>query len=259
MISRPRHKPKQDGVTLLLAVLVLAAITAIAFSLAAIITVEIRSSGDVLRTEPALYAVQGVTEEAFFKYTRAVSDSALDIATGDVAGDNTGCSSTASNVCVINGVSLNNPVPAARQLDPAPRVDVVAPSAANRYLFVDPNKPNDFGQAYSSISVTELNSILGVSAVFSKCCDSSGNKIAVRTDSLSQNSKDTLSISDTGQYDMLIQNPSSTVPLLIQVDGQMTSDGSHQIPLIAQHVLDITASYLGLTRKYTINIPFSAP
>jgi hypothetical protein len=248
---------QQAGVTLLLAVLVLAAITAIAFSLAAIITVEIRSSGDVLRTEPALYAVQGVAEEAFFKYTRSVANSSLDIATNDNAGDTTGCTSTAPNVCLLNGVSLGNPPPRARQLDPAPRVDVIAAATTNRYLFIDPAQPNDFGQAFSSISVTELNGILGVTAVFNKCCDAVGNKIVVRTDNLSPNVKDTLTISDTGQYELAVQNPNSAMPLLVQIDGQMTSNGSHQIPLVGRHVLDITASYLGLTRKYSVDIPFA--
>ncbi len=58
----------------MLAVLVLAGITAIAFSVAAIVFVEIRASGDLLRTEPALYAVQSVTEEALYSSTRNIDN-----------------------------------------------------------------------------------------------------------------------------------------------------------------------------------------
>jgi hypothetical protein len=241
----------QAGVTLLLAILVLAAITAIAFSLAAIVTIEIRSSGDVLRTEPALYAVQGVTEEAFFKYTRSVPNSALDIAANDPAGETNGCTSTSSNVCLINGVALDQPLPAVRQYDPAPRVDLVYVS--NRYLFFDPNEPNNFAQSFDSVSVTMLNSVSGATAVFSKCCDTGGNIIPVRTYNMNQNTTYTEPTTGVGQYELVVNNPTST-PLLAQIDAVRTSDSAHVIPLLNK-TMDITASYLGLRRKYTIQIP----
>ncbi len=69
------RQPKQAGVTLLLAILVLSAITAIAFSLATIVFIEIRASSDLQRTEPALYATQSVIEEAILKVKRGVPDS----------------------------------------------------------------------------------------------------------------------------------------------------------------------------------------
>jgi len=265
----PQNK-KQNGVTLLLAILILAAITAIAFSVAAIILVEIRSSGDVTRTEPALYAAQAVTEEAFFKYARNVNDSLFDVATGDTSSDTTGCAPASTNMCngsgstTFNGVSLNSPAPAARQFDPAPRLDAISPNSTTHYLFIDPNNPNDFStQVYSSITVTALNSVSGVSAVFTKCCDASGNSIAVRTDTLTVNTPDTCSsgcITDTKQYDLGIQNTSATTTLLVKLDAIKTtavSGQTHLIPLL-NHTIDITATYLGLTRKYFVSIPSGA-
>lgn len=65
---------KQEGVTLMLSVLVLSAILAIALSLATVIFVEIRSSGDLIRTEPAYYAADAISEEALFKVKRHVPE-----------------------------------------------------------------------------------------------------------------------------------------------------------------------------------------
>ncbi len=62
----------QEGVTLFLSILVLAAILAISFSLATVLFVEIRTSGDLTRTEGSLYASSGVGEQAFYNLTRQV-------------------------------------------------------------------------------------------------------------------------------------------------------------------------------------------
>lgn len=61
---------RQAGVTLLLAILILSSVLAISFSLATIMFIEVRSSGDLIRTEPALYAATGVGEQAFFNLER---------------------------------------------------------------------------------------------------------------------------------------------------------------------------------------------
>lgn len=63
-------RKSQQGVTLLLALLVLASVLAVSFSIAGILAIEIRTSGDLLKTEPALYAAGAVTEEALFKVKR---------------------------------------------------------------------------------------------------------------------------------------------------------------------------------------------
>ncbi|MFA5991428.1 MAG: hypothetical protein WC794_04245 [Candidatus Doudnabacteria bacterium] len=66
---------RQQGVTLLLAIVILSAIMAISFSLATILFIEVRTSGDLLKTEGALYAAGGVGEEAFFNIKRQVATS----------------------------------------------------------------------------------------------------------------------------------------------------------------------------------------
>lgn len=60
----------QEGVTLLLAIIVLSSVMAISFSLSTIMFIEVRTSGDLLKTEGALYAAGGVGEEAFFNIKR---------------------------------------------------------------------------------------------------------------------------------------------------------------------------------------------
>lgn len=71
----PRFKIKDSreaGVTLLLAILILSSVLAISFSLATIMFIEVRTSGDLLKTEPALYAATGVGEQAMFNLERHV-------------------------------------------------------------------------------------------------------------------------------------------------------------------------------------------
>ncbi len=66
-------KNHQPGVTLLLGILLLSAILAISFSLSTVIFIEVRSSGDLLKTEGALYGATGLGEQAFFNLIRKVS------------------------------------------------------------------------------------------------------------------------------------------------------------------------------------------
>ncbi len=57
---------------MLLAIVILSSVMAISFSLATILFIEVRTSGDLLKTEGALYAAGGVGEEAFFNIKRQV-------------------------------------------------------------------------------------------------------------------------------------------------------------------------------------------
>ncbi len=241
-----KTRNKQAGVTLLLAILILAAITAITFSLAAITTIELRSSSDTLRTEPALYATQAVTEMAFFKYKRSVPDSQLDIS---------GCAPTTLKICLINKVTLNA---LARQFDPAPRADVIPIDTTVHYLFYDPTQPNYFGQIYNSITLTNLNNVSGVTATLSQR-DSAGNSTVVRTDIL--NSTPLFISLQTGHYELAIKNSSSTAAALVQLDAFKTTavSGQNHLLSLTGTVLDVSSSYLGLTRKYSATIQSQDP
>lgn len=70
MFKSWQKKNLQAGITLLLSMLLLAAITTIAFSLAAVGYAEIATSTDLLHTEPILYSSIGAAEEATFGLKR---------------------------------------------------------------------------------------------------------------------------------------------------------------------------------------------
>lgn len=76
LMTSPQNKHPdtnlEAGVTLLLSVLLLASITTIAFSLAAVGFAELSSSDDLSSTEPIFYSSLGVAEEAIFGIKRKV-------------------------------------------------------------------------------------------------------------------------------------------------------------------------------------------
>jgi hypothetical protein len=65
---------RQPGVTLLLAILLLSAFLAISFSLSTILLFQVRTSEDFAKTEGALYAANGVGEQALFNTERQVPE-----------------------------------------------------------------------------------------------------------------------------------------------------------------------------------------
>lgn len=71
------QKTSQRGVTLLLSLLVLSTIMAIVFSLATILLIEVRSSGDLVRTEGAYYGTDGLSEQVLFNYKRNLPAGAM--------------------------------------------------------------------------------------------------------------------------------------------------------------------------------------
>ncbi len=69
----PNKFQRQEGVTLLLSVLIIAAITAIVFSIATIAINEIRSSGEITRSEPIIKADEAIAEDVLYKTIRGYS------------------------------------------------------------------------------------------------------------------------------------------------------------------------------------------
>jgi len=146
LFGRGRQEPrtKQAGVTLLLAVLVLASILAISFSMATILLVEVRTSGDLLRTEPAFYAAQAITEEVIFKVKRKIPSNQI---------------TYTSQIGVVN---LNNPAPVetstttpAFQIKVAPGTTFITTS--NRYALYNPSVQDPTaGSNYGKIRLTYL-------------------------------------------------------------------------------------------------------
>lgn len=236
-------RDRQRGVTMLLAILVLSAITAVSFSLATIMFIEIRTSGDIFRTEPTLYASQAITEEALFKVKRAapvIYTTCLPQATP------------------CTGIVLNNPPPAVQSYSPAPFIEIISPGANKIHQIVDPT--NVFGGGgYGKLIVTFLNPgpTLSVTVIVDQINPVTGSRVgAFGAISLSSNTPWSLALDPVMQYELNIQNPSSTTSVTVSVDTYAANGTTRQgLPYIGQTVLDIVAAYSGLTRKYEVKIP----
>ena len=167
---RKQLKTNQRGITLLLGILVLSAILAISFSLATVVFVEVRSSGDLLRTETSYYAATAVGEEALWKLKRKVNQgtsvnqcdpSLINCYSSTVGTVDVGSTPPAENI-------LTDPV----QQDVVPANGIppdahTFPANAKYYVLYDPACPTanpsstgtcqQGGSGYSSITVTYLS------------------------------------------------------------------------------------------------------
>lgn len=243
---------REAGVTLMLAVLVLSAITAVAFSLATIVFIEIRSAGDSFRTEPALYATFGVTEEALFQYKRyadPLDGSQMNVAT---------CFPSQHDICKINGVTLTLPGTQPLAYDDSPRVEFLGAGVTKTipmYL------ANDYNRQYDSVRIdvlpNEVQSPVKVSFLATGVSDTSPTNIPGAT--VSPGTPYTYSgftSHPTSQYDLVLENPTSNQDVSVSITtvrvGNAQPDG---LPFVGEQVLRIVADYVGLTRTYQIRIP----
>jgi len=129
----------RSGVTLLIAILILSTVLAVSFSLATILLAETRNSGDLLRTEPAFYADNAVSEEAIFNIRR-----------------NTGVTSYSSSVGVFAVSNTSTPLN-----DPVQKITVPSNSnsfagSSNIYALYNPSNPYAAG-GYGRIKINFID------------------------------------------------------------------------------------------------------
>lgn len=245
----------QSGVALMLSVLVLAAITAITFSLSTIVFIELRASRDVLKSEPALYATLGVTEEALFQYKRFVPPEMMDVTT---------CSPSRFGVCSLNGVTLYEPPPELLVQEDVPhQTTIYAAETVEVPLFYLQDETCD-EQCSWTVPYSEIQLELvpqGVPTdqdliVKLKSIDQGGSETE-QTFYLDEAS-DRLSIYPDEIVDrhfwLELNNPTAyNMSLAIWTyDHQGDELG---VPIILKRVLKIVADYSGLTRTYRVEIP----
>lgn len=147
----------QAGITLLLSMLLLAAITTIAFSLAAVGFAEIATSTDLVRTEPILYSSIGAAEEATFGLKR--NESTLISALGTNCDDNftqfRGVQSTISNNTKLCNVNSSNDI----EVEVPVTANTAAGYALARRLYLyDPSKNTVGDSTYTSIKFIKTSS-----------------------------------------------------------------------------------------------------
>lgn len=243
----------------MLAVLILAAMTAIAFSVATIVFIEIKSSGDSLRTEPNLYATLGVTEEALFQYKRYYTPSGIqpfDVVT---------CSGPRnSNPCFINNVTLTLPGVQPIEYDNNPRVEYIGPSSS---IIIPMYEVNEYDQKYEEVVIQVLPSSIreSIQAYFIKTTDeglkscepNGGTYPSCLPLVINYGTPYTYTaFSTTGQYELVLVNDNPTLGLSVSlVTTRVGNAEPSGLPFTGKSVFSIVADYLGLTRTYRVEIP----
>jgi hypothetical protein len=240
----------QSGVTLMLAILVLAAVTAVAFSLATIVLIEVRVSGDVLKTEPAMYATMGVTEEALFQYKRFITpdDSTMNVPH---------CLPTGLELCSLNGVNLELPGTQPIEFDDSPKIQVIP---AQTKISLPMYKPDNFEKQYSLVRV-EILSIGSGASVYVNLIETNdhGDHQEVPSEPvlISQGRPpfEYTGFAAPAQYDLVLdnrENVDATVSITTVREPVASPAG---LPFTGEQVLRIMANYAGLTRTYQVRIP----
>ncbi|MEZ4180632.1 MAG: hypothetical protein R3B41_03960 [Candidatus Doudnabacteria bacterium] len=253
----------QTGISLLLAVLILTAITSISFSMAAIVFVEIKSSGDLLRTEPAFYATLGVTEEALFQYKRYVNERQDGTTTNTL--DVPNCQPSSNAICSLAGVTLTLPGSQPLDFDVSPSTVTVY---AGELVTVPLYQLNNFDLLYNDIVIKLIPN--GISATdglevyldVTAQDDSNPSDISIDPNFTLSDEIDVANFMVTGnQYDLVFDNSSGTKNFFVNIDSVGNSNsplGNNNplgLPYVNKKALRVVANYLGLTRTYLVEIP----
>ena len=292
-LTNNKNFKSQQGVTLLLAILVLSSVLAISFSLATILLVEVRTSGDVIRTEDAWYGVSAISEEAIFNIKRNLPSGALtyDSQLGNVA-LTTNYPSRNDNI-----IQISVP-PNSTFSDTANHYPIFDPNCPAPNPNPDPTNPDVFcrtnttgGSGYGKVRLTYLNTgnIYPLSVYLcqfdpTKGVDASGansqyyNSYAcsnVNAPTTGQpnywltpspngyplaanNSKDFGSaegFDPTQQQELIFVNNSDQY-IYVQVESFAADQVTRQgLPFFAQKVVDISGANAGIDRKLRIQVP----
>lgn len=265
----------QAGVTLLLAILVLSSLLAISFSLATILFVEVRSSGDLLRTEATFYATQGVSEQIIYNYKRKIPDGLMVYPTQ------------------VANVQLSDPYVSSQgsyngQQDVV-KVNTTFANTTNHYAFYDPNNPigpSGYGALkiyYQPTGVTD--------AVYVYLCqynpgypvDSSGNTVnsynSTPCSDMNERSKlvgnnvdywldagvllrpinspYTHALDSTLQQELILYNPSTANNIYVKIQGFSDTAAQYPegLPYFNQTVVNVSGSNSGVNRNLKVTVP----
>lgn len=266
----------QAGVTLLLSILLLASISAVAFSLAAVSFVEVRTSGDVQRTEPIFYSDQGIAEEAVFGQKRQASPAGTQTApTALYFG--TDCATNyvpyiGPSTVVTSEVKICSRAPGlVRVRIPASSKDY--PSAKRFYLF-DPSNSGLGPGGYDGLKITNASSGSASVRVFICRIDQECKSPAAGTSDWivdgstgfndiapGSGAKDYSSVIDTNfSYEVSIINLStsggaSPQDLYIDIETRNGAGALYGLPYLNKKAIDIHSTRTGLSRQVEVLVP----
>jgi len=225
-------KSDQRGVTLLLAILVLSAVTAVVFTVAALALNETRTSGDLIKSEPAITAAEAGTEDVLYYAVRGLG------------GYSTNC--TTPTTTTVNAVTLSyclNPY----LVDPY-QFTVNANTQKNFFLYNATSQGAAPG--YTNVSVT-LNS--GISGTVYICSWTNQNcsgspDVATLTPTTGQTQNSALNPNQSIGYQIIFSNTNITndVFTVTTTPNGMPSGTA---------TIEVTGSNNGVTRKIQTILP----
>ncbi len=143
--SRPTRRG-QEGVTLLLTLMIMAALSAIVFSISAIALNEVRTSKSESGSEPAITAAQGEAEEQLFT---------------NVRGLNTSCASAGSEVFSSSGA--NTSFTTSYYYNGAYNFSIPSGGEQDFYLYNPCNQA--LAPGYTSVTIQEQSTSVGTATV----------------------------------------------------------------------------------------------
>lgn len=249
----------QSGITMLLSIILLAAITTISFSLSSITLIEVRTSADVQRTEPSLYNDQGIVEEAIFAVKRRATTSAP-APKNMYFGEN----------CDTNFVPYYGPVDAISSevkicdIDPKRDIIVRIPPTALSYLtgkrfyLYDPANYGYGAGGYNGLKVKNTGAInlsLYLCPLDHDCVAEGGGWIA------GADGQASIGPGEEKDFSGAI-SPNSSYELVIQKTQSGTVDGYAEVitqpkglPYLSKKAVDIRSTFSGLSRILRTLIP----
>lgn len=256
---------KQSGISLMLSVLVLAAITAISFSITTIVFIELKSSSDVVKSEPSLYATLGVTEEALFQYKRYVND--REDGSTETLLDVPSCTTSTGdqNVCKLAGTNISLPPqddnsPQPFEFDDPVRIESIDAGVTK---VIPLYTLNNYDLLYNTILLkrvpTDNTGNLNVKLRLISEDPSVPDEFLPSEEGQNLAENDTLPVnwftySSGYEYELFLTNTSNgNIQLSISSFG--TDDHPKGLPFIGKKVLKVLAEYAGLNRTYKVFIP----
>lgn len=254
-----------SGVTLLLAVLVLSSVLAISFSIATILLVEVRTSGDLLRTEKALYGAQSVSEQALFGVDHSVSASIMASAYTTSTSD--------GKVAMTN---TTTPLTDTQFRDVVKTTSVSLEGTVNRYPLynISATDPYTAGSGYGSVKVTYLDNgnqdplevyicQFDPNAVYNltECTDPSSPNMSRKGPFTISGTYGPWFMDPNKQQELILYNGKNPGPpsgdIYVQIEAFTDTLGTvpRGIPYFNKTVVDIGATNGDITRKIRTYIP----
>lgn len=245
------NQPKENtqaGVTLLLAVLVLSSVLAISFSLATILMIEVRSSGDLMKTEPSLYASQGVTEEAIYRIKRKTN--------------------IAIPATTVGSTQVSAPVEQSTT-SPVQTLRIVGPKTYNtsesRLNFFNADDPSSSASGYAKVSITyhDTGNTSNLKIYLCHFGDTTFNPCSTSTDfyldaynfPVTRGTTKTYSINPSERQELVLVNESSS-PMYATIESYgPTASDPKGLPFLGETQVEVQATNGGLTRTLQTRVP----